>query len=188
MDVKQTGAMLEMIRLAYPRYKGFSDEENAKQLMLWHKHFEHEDATVVRAILDEYIAHNLYPPSIADIKAGIRNISMPSKEKLWNELLEASRKSVGSTYVPIDKDHSRKVRNREIEFEKLSEPLKQFVGSPSGLEDFKDEMENNALRLKDAFNRRIDSILESCRTEKLRERIEVAKTKRITGGDANGNI
>lgn len=189
MDMKQTGAMLEMIRMAYPRYgKDFTDEEHAKQLMLWHKHFEHEDAVVVRTILNEYIEHNLFPPSIADIKAGIRNISMPSKAALWSELVEASRRSAGSSYVPVDEQHSRKVRNRETEFEKLSEPLKQFVGSPSGLEGFREEMETNALRLKETFNRRIDGILESCRTEELRERIGMVQVKQITDGDVNGNI
>lgn len=191
MDVKQTGTILEVIRMAYPKYgKDFSEEEHKKQLALWYRHFAAEDFGIVMTILDEYIEHNLFPPSIADIKAGIRSISMPSKESLWDELMEAARHSIGTSYIPVDKDHSRKIRNREVEFDKLSEPLKRFVGSPNGLEDIRGELSANALRLKDNFNRRIEGILENCRAEELKERISIGmmQNKQLTGGDADGNI
>lgn len=182
MDLKETGAMLEQIKMAYPSFmREFTPEKMTGAVKVWHRYLKNEDAHTVSAILDEYIETSPYPPSIADIKQKIKRMSLPSKEDLWRELVTAAKRSGGTGYAPAGEGKSRRIYYKDEEYKGLCEPLKRYVGSGDGLADFALKLKTDALRAKEVFNRRIEDILDEYKLEQMKEDIESRKAINYDG-------
>ena len=172
MDLKQVGVMLELVNMSYPnQVKGFSEDFKLKQMQIWHKFLESEDADAVMAIVQEHICTSQYYPTIADIKGKLRAMNAPSTEDLWNELVTASKRSLGTEYPSQTNGLDRMMPRRTIQFEKLSEPLKRFVGNARGLEEFFYTQRDEPGKARGMFDKRITGILETCKNEELRKQI-----------------
>lgn len=177
MEINEIVEMLDAIQMAYPKFTQNLDEQRMlKMTDVWHAFFKDEDAGAVAAILEDYINTSPFPPSIADIKQKLKRLSLPTMEDLWTELVEAGRVSYGVEYVASDDGRGwKKVRNSELEYRKLSEPLKRYVGSGEGLEEFDQKRRKSALLAREIFDRRMEQILDECEVERMRERITPRK-------------
>lgn len=203
MELKEVTTMLEMIRMAYPRYAiNFDRDERKEQIGLYMMQFKDDDSQIVFKVLNDYIRYNEFPPSIADIRKGIDKLTQPSKQDLWDELVEAGKLSIKTMYTyehPGD-SMAKEVPMKRKAYESLSEPLKRYVGSANGLVQFNDERISNALWAKDRFDKRISQILADCKDDRVRDEIVGKDSKKIAsiaksmvanlndGSDTNGNV
>lgn len=173
MEMSEVIAVLDAIQMAYPKFaQSYSEDKMPKVASMWYQFFENEDATAVLTVLNEYIATNPFPPSVADIKGKLNRLDGYDKGALWDELEKAAMNAYGTTYEPVGDGKSRRVYYKDIEFQKLSAPLKRFVGSAEGLADFRKYIKEDAFKAKNTFDRKIDSFIEECKNDSLRKQIE----------------
>lgn len=173
MNAIEIGKAIDIIRIAYPKYaKELSDDDKRAQFALWEMMFGDEDAVIVLKVLKNHIKSNYYPPSIADIKQGIVRTLMPSKEELWQKLVEADKLSIRTRYAHVDDGPFVEQTSCKYEaFDSLPVPLQRYVGTPDGLVDFHYERIDSPLRTKERFEKRIEKILEDGRTDEVRYEI-----------------
>lgn len=126
MVKKDVARMLEIVKVAYPRfYKDMPQQEVAQTVELWSTMFANEDGALVLATVKELINSFEYPPTIADVKNKMKSITGQADEdimKYWHEFKKAVSNGL--------------YEGKYIEFEKASDPLKQFLGNANQLEEY----------------------------------------------------
>lgn len=123
MTKDEVKVILGVLKTAYPAfYKDLSREEAMRVVDLWSTMFSEESAEIVTEAVRALICTMKYPPTIADVKEKIREISTPesiSEMEAWNIV-----KSAISYY------HAKE------NFEKLPPLIKKVIGGPSQLRDW----------------------------------------------------
>ena len=126
MTKQEVTQMLTILKTAYPRfYADMSKEEAYNTIDLWTTMFANEDGALVVATVKELINSFKFPPTIADIKEKMQSLTGKNDEtamKYWHEFKRAVQNGL----------YDRKYKT----FEEASEPLKEFLGSPSQLQDY----------------------------------------------------
>lgn len=123
MTKVETGKLLYLLQTAYPKYyDGKTAEELAGAVDLWYDLLKDQDATLVFAATKELLGTLKFPPTIADIKEKIYNMTNQEEDDLalWDELDRAVR---------------RGLYNTQAVFDGLSPLVKKFVGNPAQLRD-----------------------------------------------------
>ena len=113
--------MLACLKAAYPNsYKDITKNDANEMIVLYQRQFATYDSNLVMIAVEEMIGMNAFPPSIAEIKDKIRDLTAEKKlpTDLWASLKKAIR---NSAYHSVE------------EFEKLPEECKMFIKSPSQL-------------------------------------------------------
>lgn len=125
MDLKETTAVLAVIKTAYPRYyDGKTTAELKETASLWHTMLEEYPAKSVNLAVKSLIATDKFPPTIADIIERINFLSEPhkmSEVEAWGLVKQAIR---NSTY------HSAE------EFDKLPADIQATLGGPEVLREW----------------------------------------------------
>lgn len=124
MTKSETGKLLFLLQTAYPRYyDGKTADELAGAVDLWYDLLKDHDTTLVFAAAKELLGTLKFPPTIADIKEKMYNMTNQEEDDmaLWNELDKAVRNCLYNT--------------QEV-FDGLSPLVKKFVGNPAQLRDY----------------------------------------------------
>ena len=124
MTKKEILMMLNILKIAYPNfYKNVDKEEIEDSVNLYEVMFKDFDGKIVLLAVQELINTFKYPPTIADIKEKIyqiTNVKDKSASELWDCLLKAIR---NGNY------------GAEEEFKKLPEIVKEYVRNPQQLQE-----------------------------------------------------
>lgn len=123
MTIDETKMILGILKTAYPNfYKEMSKQEMLNVVDLWADMFKNDNSKLVTVAVKELINSFQYPPTIADIKNKIYNLT--NEEKTPSELWDRLQKAI-----------SRGIYHSEEEFEKLPEEVKEFIRSPKQLKE-----------------------------------------------------
>ena len=118
MTREDTIKILSILKASYPNfYKDMSKKDAETTVNLYTEMFEHNDSNLVATTIKELIQHQSYPPTIADIKNKIYELTQPYEET-EAELWEIFKKTIQSGYYG---DRS--------EFEELPEAIKTYLGN-----------------------------------------------------------
>lgn len=125
MTEEESLKILAVLKVSYPSfYKGITTEEVKQTVELYQMMFKDCDYKLVNLAVAELINTFQYPPTIADIKNKMYELSSRNDDKspseLWDKLLKAIR---NGTY------------GYEEEFEKLPREVQEFVREPFQLHE-----------------------------------------------------
>lgn len=147
MNREQTIAILKVLKVAYPRfYAEMSKKEAEDTINLWQEMFSNDNPALVTAAVKELVNSFKFPPTIADVKDKIYEITNKEEEtpvELWNAIKKAMR---NSTYNAVE------------EFERLPEIAKKFVGSPNQLREWAISDDYNDGVVKGQFFKQVEII------------------------------
>ena len=125
MDLKETAAVMAVLKIAYPRYYANTSKREAEEaISLWQTMLEEYPAAAVTGAVKALIATNQYPPTIAEVIERIKLLTKPAElgeVEAWGLVKNAIR---NSTYHSIE------------EFEKLPKEIQKTLGSPSTLREW----------------------------------------------------
>lgn len=83
--------LLAVIAAAYPAFK----VENVVQVKIWYESLKDCNYDQIKMAIQKHIIENKWPPSIAEIREGVVNISnpeIPAKDEAWGEVMQAMQK------------------------------------------------------------------------------------------------
>ena len=125
MTKEETGAVMDIIATAYPRfYANQSKEEKQHAIALWALMFSQESVEEVAAAVKLLVANNTFPPVIAEVKEAVlkvRGDTGMDEYKAW----EIVKKTLEESYYHPAKG-----------FRELPDEIRQIVGSPSRLREW----------------------------------------------------
>ena len=160
--------ILAVLKVSYPNfYKDLTANEVEETVELYQMMFDGCDYKLVNLAIIELINSFKYPPTIADIKNKmyeLTNTNDTSPTELWDKLLTAIR---NGTY------------GAEKEFEKLPDIVKEFVKSPSQLREMA-SMDSDVIHsvVKGQFLKQIENLKERIKTRNMM----LPETKKILLG------
>ena len=116
--------ILSILKVGYPNfYKEMSRQDGLNTIALYQEMFADCDVKLVAVAVKELINSFQYPPTIADIKSKMYELTRhddSSVNELWDKLLKAIRNGYYGA---------------EEEFKNLPEEVKEFVKSPSQIRE-----------------------------------------------------
>lgn len=143
MRIEEVSGMLDVMNMAYPHFtRNMTDAERKAQLRIWSAMLARDNPAVVGKVLRKHIALNKFPPTIAEIRNGIREETMPSPNDLLEELKAESFKATQTRAVLAKRgengmaDTYRHESFSEEAFEEMSDVLKRYIGSPRKLAEW----------------------------------------------------
>jgi hypothetical protein len=117
MNKQETGKIMQMIKAAYSTFG--KDTSQASITMLWAMCFKDIPfETVFEGVMNYINSDNAFPPSPGQIKTIIQSKGAMTPDDGWKEVERALKNSA---------------RDSKTEFEKLSPPVKAYVGGPETL-------------------------------------------------------
>lgn len=125
MTAQETGAVMDILRAAYPQfYRGLPAGEAKNVIGLWAAMFAEEEVTVVLAAVKRLIASDAkgFPPSIGAVKEQIYRLHHPhemTEQEAWSLVVRAVNTS-----------------NVERSFAELPPQVQAVVGSPVRLTEW----------------------------------------------------
>ena len=139
MDVKETAAIMEVLKVAYPRFYADKNTEYIKNAVgLWANMFAEYPAEVVSGAVKAFIANDIkgFPPSIGQIMEKVRLITEPP------EMGESE------AWVLVRRALNNSAYNSVKEFKKLPKDIQDIVHSPAQL---------HAWAIDENFNESVES-------------------------------
>ena len=177
MTRDDTTVILGILKTSYPNfYKGMEKKEMYATIDLWSEMFVNDDLNLVKVAVKELIQTLKFPPTIADIKQKMYDLTTETKttSDLWNELIKALR---NSGY------------HAEEQYMKLSPEVKAFVRNPSQLKEMA-MMNSDVINsvTKGQFFKQIEVIQKRVKEDKqmLPEARELRKLAMNIGQDISG--
>ena len=162
--------ILSILKAGYPNfYKDMNKQDGLNTIALYQEMFANCDIKLVAIAVKELINSFKYPPTIADIKNKMYELTCQdeaSASELWDKLLKAVRNGFYGA---------------EVEFEKLPEEVKEFVKSPSQLRELS-QLPSDVVNsvVKGQFLKQIELIKQKQKSENMMLS-ETRKT--LTGND-----
>lgn len=118
MTKEETIGILSILKASYPNfYKELTKKDAETTINLYTKMFNNTAANLVATAIKELIQHQSYPPTIADIKNKIDELTQPYEET-EAELWEKYKKIIQSGYY-----------GDRTEFDALPEAIKSYLGN-----------------------------------------------------------
>lgn len=143
---------IEILTGAGKLYDKALDKET---MVLWLSFFRENTTEEFRRAMNEHIKTSRYFPTVADIKTKIYELNNPNENNvdLWERLLGAIR---NSGYHSVE------------EFDKLPPLLKQYIGSPSQLQELA-TMDSEVIHsvIKGQFLKQIELLKENYKKDKI---------------------
>ena len=176
MDRDNVIKMLGILKMAYPNaYKDITKDDANAIIALYQRQFAGYDEKLVMVAVEELIGTNTFPPTIADIKQKIYNLT--NQETLPTDLWASLKKAI-----------SNSAYNSVEEFEKLPAECKMFVKNPSQLKELsQNNSEINNTVVKGQFFKQIEIIQSRIKEEKqmLPETRRIREMALSVGQDVN---
>lgn len=118
MTREETIGILSILKASYPNfYKELTKKDAETTINLYAEMFSNTEANLVAIAIKELIQHQSYPPTIADIKNKIDELTQPYEET-ETELWEIYKKIIQSGYY-----------GDRTEFEELPEAIRSYLGN-----------------------------------------------------------
>lgn len=118
MTREDTIKILSILKASYPNfYKELTKKDAETTINLYTEIFSNTEANLVATAIKELIQHQSYPPTIADIKNKIDELTQPYEET-ESELWEIYKKTIQSGYY-----------GDRTEFDALPEAIKAYLGN-----------------------------------------------------------
>lgn len=118
MNREETIGILSILKASYPNfYKELTKKDAETTINLYAEMFSNTEANLVAIAIKELIQHQSYPPTIADIKNKIDELTQPYEET-ESELWEKYKKTIQSGYY-----------GDRTEFDALPEAIKAYLGN-----------------------------------------------------------
>jgi hypothetical protein len=118
MTREETIGILSILKASYPNfYKDLTKKDAETTINLYSEMFSNTEASLVATAIKELIQHQSYPPTIADIKNKIDELTQPYEET-ETELWEIYKKIIQSGYY-----------GDRTEFDVLPEAIKTYLGN-----------------------------------------------------------
>lgn len=118
MTREETIGILSILKASYPNfYKELTKKDAETTINLYTEMFSNTEASLVATAIKELIQHQSYPPTIADIKNKIDELTQPYEET-ETELWEIYKKTIQSGYY-----------GDRTEFDTLPEAIKSYLGN-----------------------------------------------------------
>jgi len=118
MTREETIGILSILKASYPNfYKELTKKDAETTINLYAEMFSNTEANLVAIAIKELIQHQSYPPTIADIKNKIDELTQPYEET-ESELWEKYKKTIQSGYY-----------GDRTEFDALPEAIKSYLGN-----------------------------------------------------------
>lgn len=118
MTREETIGILSILKASYPNfYKELTKKDAETTINLYAEMFSNTEANLVATAIKELIQHQSYPPTIADIKNKIDELTQPYEETEV-ELWEIYKKIIQSGYY-----------GDRTEFDALPEAIKSYLGN-----------------------------------------------------------
>lgn len=118
MTREETIGILSILKASYPNfYKELTKKDAETTINLYTEIFSNTEANLVATAIKELIQHQSYPPTIADIKNKIDELTQPYEET-ESELWEIYKKTIQSGYY-----------GDRTEFDALPEAIKAYLGN-----------------------------------------------------------
>ena len=158
MTREDTIKILSILKASYPNfYKDMSKKDAETTVNLYTEMFEQNNSKLVATAIKELIQHQSYPPTIADIKNKIYELTNPD-DLNSSDLWEIFKKTIQKGYYG---DIS--------EFEKLPDSIKTYLGNNPGRINEIGMMESNTLNTveKGIFMRQIEAIKDRVKSQKM---------------------
>ena len=158
MIKEETIKILSILKASYPNfYKDMSKKDAETTISLYTEMFSNTEANLVATAIKELIQHQSYPPTIADIKNKIYELTNPD-DLNSSDLWEIFKKTIQKGYYG---DIS--------EFEKLPDSIKTYLGNNPGRINEIGMMESNTLNTveKGIFMRQIEAIKDRVKSQKM---------------------
>lgn len=147
MNREEIIAIFKVLKTAYPKfYAEMSRKEAEDTINLWQEMFAHENPALVTAAIKDLINSFKFPPTIADVKDRMYELTNTETEtpiEIWNEIMSAIRNSI---YYAGQ------------EFERLPDMAKKFVGSPAQLREWAMSEDFNESVVRGQFLKQIEVI------------------------------
>lgn len=127
MTIEETGAVMDIIQAAYPRYYSGPSAPDPKQAVtLWATMFAEDDLQLVLAAVKAFIATDAkgFPPHIGAIKEKLRQLTAPQETTELEAWGMVYRAICNSGY------------NSEQEFSKLPKTIQGIVGDARQLREW----------------------------------------------------
>jgi hypothetical protein len=106
MTGAQAAKLVGLMAVAYPSYDKFRDESHLRATVaLWGQMFAEDDFSLVQLALEKHIATSKWPPSIADIRDILADITMPGLlpvDEAWRAVQQLMRLH-DRLYEPTDR-------------------------------------------------------------------------------------
>lgn len=158
MTREETIGILSILKASYPNfYKELTKKDAETTINLYTEIFSNTEANLVATAIKELIQHQIYPPTIADIKNKIYELTNPD-DLNSSDLWEIFKKTIQKGYYG---DIS--------EFEKLPDSIKTYLGNnPRRINEI-GMMESNTLNTveKGIFMRQIEAIKDRVKSQKM---------------------
>lgn len=164
MTTKETGAVMDVLRVAYPQfYRGIGSRDTALAVQLWQQCFQEDPVELVLAALKRFILLDTkgYPPAIGAVKEQVWQLTRPQgldSAQAWALVAKAVNTS-----------------DYEKAFAALPEQVRQVVGSPTQLAQW-GRMEESAFQSVAASN-----FLKSYRERQHRRKTEAITVPLLAG-------
>ena len=118
MTREETIGILSILKASYPNfYKDITKKDAETTINLYAEMFSNTEASLVATAIKELIQHQNYPPTIADIKNKIDELTQPYEET-EAELWEIYKKTIQNGYY-----------GNRTEFDALPETIKSYLGN-----------------------------------------------------------
>lgn len=148
--------ILSVLKVSYPNfYKNITKQDAFETINVYCEMFKDDNANLVNLAVKELINSFQYPPTVADIKNKMYQLTSEEKTpaELWDELAKALRDSIY---------HS------EQQFAKLSPEVKAFVRTPAQLKEMA-MMDSDTVHsvTKGQFLKQIETIKKRNKEDKL---------------------
>lgn len=171
MQKKEILSMLGLLKVAYPNfYRDIKKEDVENTTLLYEQMFKDYDSKLVLLAVRELINSFKYPPTIADIKEKIyqlTNVEDKSASELWDCLLKAIRNGNYGT---------------DEEFKYLPDIVKEYVISPRQLQEMA-QMDSDTIHsvVKGQFFKQIENLKQRAKEKDMmmKETKDLIENKRI---------
>ena len=158
MTREETIGILSILKASYPNsYKELTKKDAETAINLYAEMFSNTETNLVATAIKELIQHQSYPPTIADIKNKIYELTNPD-DLNSSDLWEIYKKTIQKGYY-----------GNISEFEELPDSIKIYLGNNPGRINEIGMMESNTLNTveKGIFMRQIEAIKDRVKSQKM---------------------
>lgn len=167
MTFEEVSGMLDVMNMAYPHFtRNLTEAEAKAQIRIWTMMLANDDPKIVAKVLHKHIALNKYPPTIAEIRQGIRELIYDNPYDLLQKLREQGKKSFLTTGVLVSRgengqaDTYRQISHKGEAFAELPLILQRYVKSPNGLQEWYNRFVRDTDRCSKDFYKEIAELQE----------------------------
>ena len=175
MNKQETAKVLNELYIYFPSFaKKSTDAEMRNTLNAWARSFEPYDAEDVEKAVQIHVMRGKYFPTVSELLGYIRELKAPSATDLFDTMLEASSSANRVRMECVDlggfgrvAEYRHYYEYTEIDFRKLPEEIKEYVGDLEGLRKIAQHYKDDPNRCMERFYKELPKIQQALETKKM---------------------